>query len=804
MGNRLTAILDSLPETGIFVMEKKGTNLLYYNRRIKEVCQETEAGIDCGVVWKAVYGDSLFPDDAETGHKICYNTKFGRSTDVIAHEIMWDADTPAVAVVVIPHKSDYEERQGHEQIEKLYMSSLVTVFDECIIANLTADFYVNCQRDIMWTDIPELGEFDRENKKYSGLTVHPDDIEIFNASFSRDAMIRIFGEGKNRICKRLRRMMGDGVYHMVEFTAARIEQFSDECWCVLVYQDIQDEYMLEQKRNVEISQLATAAEVAYQMLISVNLTRNMYNIMGYEKSDITYAPDTGNFDQLVESGAAAVDSVFREEFLRKYSRKPLLEAFDKGVRNVSMELRRMGDDGQFHWIFIQAVRVDSPYTEDVMEITMIKNIDEERRIQEEYLEKERKAKLILEEALEKAEAANRAKGDFLSKMSHDIRTPMNAIMGMTCLAQHHLNDPDKLSEYLEKIEISSAHLLGLINEVLDMSKIENGKMELTEFKFDLCQLLQDVVLMVQPDIQKRRQKISVEIAKEIHSQVLGDGQRLRQVLVNVLENASKYTQPEGRISISLAELEEAESNMGTYRFVIEDTGIGIKKEFLNHIFEPFSRADDSRISKTAGTGLGLTIVRNVVHMMGGEIQVESEYGKGSRFTITLLFEKKNGGLPAEKKEGQELTDQFCDLKILLVEDNELNQQIAKEMLTILGPEVEVAENGQEALEMILRNPPFYYDLIYMDIQMPVMDGFEAAERIRNSGKERIKELPIIAMTANAFAEDVKKTKISGMNGHLSKPIDMDQLRKSLVQCVYWKRKNLKEDNFYYEEESLEN
>ena len=334
-----------------------------------------------------------------------------------------------------------------------------------------------------------------------------------------------------------------------------------------------------------------------------------------------------------------------------------------------------------------------------------------------------------------------------------------------------------------------------------MSKIESGNMELEEHEFDLHRLLDDVVSMVQPGIHDRNQKLSVTVKEGIHSQVLGDEQKLRQVLVNVVENASKYTGREGSINIRLSELEEAENEMGTYRFMIEDNGIGMKKEFIKHIFEPFSREDDSRISKTAGTGLGLTIVSNLIRMMGGEIRVESEYGKGSCFTITVFLMKKNRIGSEQKKDESLQEEDFSGMRVLLVEDNELNRQIAEEMLTILGPEVESAVNGREAVEMILNHPPLYYDLVFMDVQMPVMDGYEATERIRSSKKERIGELPIIAMTADAFTEDVKKTKMSGMNGHLSKPIDMGKLKKTLSQCISWKRRNLKNSSFYYNEET---
>lgn len=539
-----------------------------------------------------------------------------------------------------------EKKHNYQKIEQLYAESLVTVFDECIIANLSDDYYVNCQKDMMWTDIPERGEFGAENLRYASITVHPDDFAEFCAYFSREAMLRLFGEGKKQISRRLRRKTADGTWHMVEFTSARIKAPEDECWCVLVFRDINEEY-LQEKRQQEAEQ-----------------------------------------------------------------------------------------------------------------------------------ERERRSRELMSEALEKAEAASMAKSEFLSKMSHDIRTPMNAILGMTALAKIHLDDKKRLEDYLNKIEISGNHLLGLINEVLDMNKIESGKVELAEADFDLTDMVRDAVLMVQTSMKKKEQRLTVDIQEGINKVVRGDEQRLRQVLINLLDNASKYTGFCGKIRVTLREL-ESEGTSGTYRLVIEDNGIGMEKEYLERIFEPFSRADDSRISKITGTGLGMTIVWNTVKMMGGDIKVESEYGKGTRFTLTFYLIKSRSRDLRLKAPEVGISDNLDGMKILLVEDNEMNQQIAREMLTLLGTQVELANNGREAVEAIFEKPAYYYDMVFMDVQMPVMNGYEAAERIRESGLEGIDELPIIALTADAFSEDVIKTKKAGMNDHLVKPVSIDSLRTVL-------------------------
>ena len=599
----------------------------------------------------------------------------------------------------------------------------------------------------------------------------------------------MFTEGKKQITRRLRRRADNGSYRTVEFTAARIGNQEDECWCVLVFRDVQDELLLEQERNVEISQLATAAKAAYQMLIAVNLTQNTYHMVEYQRFPVKAPDPEGRFDELIEFEMEAVHPDYREEFRSKFTRKALTEAFQRGECILSMDVPHIGEDGIYHWNSTQVVKVESPYTHDLIEITLSRNIDEERRVQQETLEKERQAKLLLEDALKKAEKANKAKSDFLSRMSHDIRTPMNAIIGMTELAQLHIGDEEKQRDYLNKIASSGAHLLGLINEILDVSKIESGVMELSESPLNLRALAGEAAEMVRISMENSQQEFQVDIDESFDPWVMGDARRIRQVLVNILENASKYTGQRGKITFSVCEFKKEEQRTGTYRFIIEDTGIGMKPEYMEHIFEPFSRADDSRTSKVPGTGLGMTIVKNLISMMDGDIRVESEYGKGSRFTVTLCLDKcgNTGEAIQPAVSGPEAA--YRGLRVLLVEDNELNRQIASEMLKLLGVRVEMAENGREAVEAVCSHPALYYDAVFMDVQMPVMNGYEATREIRGSGMERIGELPIIAMTADAFAEDVKRARLSGMNGHLAKPVSIELLRGALSGCLDCKRKN---------------
>lgn len=788
----LMNLLDSLTETSVYVIEEESHRLLYFNERCRNTGRGRAAlGIRCDEVWPELCANCPLKmlGDRVSNHMVCYDPLLKLTVDVTANRINWEGRVPAVVITAAPHRLNFEEEQGFQKIRQMYASSLVTVFDECIIANLTRDYYVSCQKDVVWDDIPEQGNFGSENRKYAQKALHPDDLECFNENFSRESMLCMFTEGKKQITRRLRRRADNGSYRTVEFTAARIGNQEDECWCVLVFRDVQDELLLEQERNVEISQLATAAKAAYQMLIAVNLTQNTYHMVEYQRFPVKAPDPEGRFDELIEFEMEAVHPDYREEFHSKFTRKALTEAFQRGECILSMDVPHIGEDGIYHWNSTQVVKVESPYTHDLIEITLSRNIDEERRVQQETLEKERQAKLLLEDALKKAEKANKAKSDFLSRMSHDIRTPMNAIIGMTELAQLHIGDEEKQRDYLNKIASSGAHLLGLINEILDVSKIESGVMELSESPLNLRALAGEAAEMVRISMENSQQEFQVDIDESFDPWVMGDARRIRQVLVNILENASKYTGQRGKITFSVCEFKKEEQRTGTYRFIIEDTGIGMKPEYMEHIFEPFSRADDSRTSKVPGTGLGMTIVKNLISMMDGDIRVESEYGKGSRFTVTLCLDKcgNTGEAIQPAVSGPEAACR--GLRVLLVEDNELNRQIASEMLKLLGVRVEMAENGREAVEAVCSHPALYYDAVFMDVQMPVMNGYEATREIRGSGMERIGELPIIAMTADAFAEDVKRARLSGMNGHLAKPVSIELLRGALSGCLDCKRKN---------------
>ncbi len=542
----------------------------------------------------------------------------------------------------------------------------------------------------------------------------------------------------------------------------------------------------------------------------------------------------------------------------------------------------------------------------VEDITEIKRRDEESR-------------QALQVAFNTAEAANRAKSDFLSRMSHDIRTPMTAIIGLTAIMGTHLDDRDRIIDCLGKITSSSKHLLGLINEVLDMSKIESGKLVLSEAEFSLPTLVDDLLGIVQPTVNARHQELTVQLRDLVHEDVIGDSLRLQQVCVNILGNAVKYTGEGGHISLTISELPGKQPLLGEYVFMIEDDGMGMTPEFLERIFTPFERAGDERVSKIQGTGLGMSITRSIVQLMGGNITVESELGKGSRFTVHVSLKLQEVNEEAEERllglpvlvvdDDQVICESTCTLldelgmhgewvltgreavervvdhrdrgedffavildwkmpemdgletarairrevgpdvpiiilsaydwseieaeartagvnafivkplfksrlrgvfvnlisssapeeaanplraiqerdytgrRALLVEDNELNQEIAKEILEMSGLTVHIAGNGKEGVETFAQSPPGYYDIIFMDVQMPIMNGYEATRAIRALPREDAKEVPILAMTANTFSEDVQAALDAGMNQHIAKPLDMEQLTTAMERWL---------------------
>ncbi len=488
----------------------------------------------------------------------------------------------------------------------------------------------------------------------------------------------------------------------------------------------------------------------------------------------------GSTPQIEESLTRYIDRcVYAEdkEMLRwALSREQLIrELTEKGITYANY---RTVCNGGMRYFQMKAVRAGSwEHSRGV--VLGFRSVDEETR-------GEMEKKSLLENALAQANRANQAKSTFLSNMSHDIRTPMNAIIGFTTLAASHIDRKDQVEEYLKKIMTSGNHLLNLINDILDMSHIESGKIQLEERPCNLSELLQGLRSIVQMDVDAKEQTLDIKTVNLRNERVCCDQLRVNQVLLNLLSNAIKYTQPGGSIHLRLTEKPVAAENCSCYEFVVQDTGIGMSKAFVSHIFEPFERERNSTISGIQGTGLGMAITKNVVDMMNGTITVDSEQGVGTTVTVSFLLHLCAGtnapeeqGLRGERKDKEKRRKG----RILLAEDNELNQEIAVVILEEAGFTVEVAENGQVALDKLTASRSGYYQLVLMDLQMPVMGGFEATEKIRTLPDPGLASVPIIAMTANAFEEDKKEALKRGMNGHIAKPIDTDVLFETLDKIL---------------------
>ena len=482
-----------------------------------------------------------------------------------------------------------------------------------------------------------------------------------------------------------------------------------------------------------------------------------------------------------------------EDNIRRYVGKDVLDE-DKCLFDDICSIRqvkRIFFRKQMHYINYRVLRngrvrylqclLVKPDNEENEFAVAFKDINEEKKL--EIAQQQR-----LDEAVEEARRANRAKTVFLSNMSHDIRTPMNGIIGMTAIAASHVDDRERVLDSLRKIGMASKHLLNLINEVLDMSKIESGKVDLKDEPFNLAELVESLVSMMNPQIEARSHTLELQVEELEHRHVLGDSLRLQQVFTNLMGNSVKYTPDGGVLKLAVSEKSCDRAGCGCYEFVFEDNGMGMSEDYVQRIFEPFSRAEDQRVDKIQGTGLGMAITRSIVQMMDGDIQVESRLGEGTRFTVTVYLKLQEKGAENDGTDGTgwdssggdeslagiESLD-FSGRRALLVEDNDLNREIAMEILETVGLAVEEAADGKEAVQQVSQHGDGYYDIIFMDVRMPRMNGYDATCAIRAMEMSYCKTVPIVAMTADAFAEDVRAAKNAGMNEHVSKPLNFKHL-----------------------------
>ena len=789
-------LLDSLQTTGVYVIREDNHQILYFNRWVKDAAPGIALGMVCQELWESACANCPLRDMKRESKSMNCGTISGYSVDMTATKIMWQESIPAFMITVTPHAGGGEETK-------------------------------------------EIGGQNQKQKEEKEKEEEEEEVRILHSLGS--------------------------LFFAVYDIDLRAGTFR----------------MVTQR-----------GEVGNTLGTEVNYMEGMH----------VYSR---NF----------VHPECREEYEQKMDLANLRKKLNPAHPFVAVEYQRIkkesGEEPKENgWIRATVILSEYRNGQAVKAVYAAQDVTEVRQ-------KEEMEHRMLQEACDAANRANASKSEFLSRMSHDIRTPMNAIIGMTTIAESHLDDKERVLDCLNKITVSSKHLLSLINEVLDMSKIESGKIDLSEEEFNISDLIQNLLTMIRPNMQAKNHKIELNIAKVEHEDVIGDAMRLQQVFMNILGNAVKYTPPGGTLELEIVEKKSEIFGYGCYEFIFSDNGIGMSEEFVKKIFEPFSRAEDSRISKIEGTGLGMAIALNIVRMMNGDIHVESEVDEGSKFTVTVFLKQqdtevpdmehfvkqpvlvvdddmlaceaacailKDIGMESEwvmsgkeaverilkaRREGKEffavlldwqmpdmdgletagkirqeagtdipiiivsaydwsnveaeahqagidgfiskplfksrlvylfkkiagaetkkevsaeetLTSQdFKGKRILLAEDNELNREIAVEIIGSTGVAIECAEDGKQAVEIFKEKEAWYYDLIFMDVQMPVMNGYEATEAIRRLEREDAQQIPIIAMTANAFTEDMIASKKAGMNEHIAKPLNIEQLMKCMG---YW-------------------
>lgn len=759
-----------------------------------------------------------------------------------------------------------------------------------------------------------LGNYEEVLSKYIDTFVVPEDRDRIRESTGLSVLMEKVPEvGLYKLG--YRRIM-NGVISYYEMNTVKTVESSGTVTFILGMRDVDEEArrQLKQTKEMEVQrEIIEGLGSEYYSVLLVNPNTDTVTVYRAEEEDGKaigeYVRKQDNCWSKVILGYSEelVSDASRSEFLDKLS----LEHIQEDGEDYSFTYEKLTDDGI---IYLQA-RVSFVHEKDggLVAVVGTRNVDD-------LIKKERQQEWALQAAFDAAEAANRAKTDFLSNMSHDIRTPMNGIIGMTAIAAAHIDDKERIQDCLKKITQASKHLLSLINEVLDMSKIESGKVDLVEEEFNLSDLIDNLLTMTNAQIAEHQHELSVNISGVTHEAVVGDSLRIQKVFTNLMSNAVKYTPDGGKIKISISEKPCNQARVGCYEVIFEDNGIGMTEEFLGRIFEPFSRSnDDNHVNKVHGTGLGMTISRNIVRMMGGDIKVESKLGVGSRFTVTMYLKLQDAvvvqydkfvdldvlvadddalslesccgmlndlGMKAEgvssgaaaveqvvlhhqqkrdyfaciidwkmpdmdgiattrairKAVGKDVPiiiisaydwsdieqeartaganafiskplfrsrlvktfstlvgrDDFAEQEIpfvaletidlkgnraLLVEDNELNAEIAKEILEMTGLTVEHVVDGVEAVDKLAGCEDGYYDMVFMDIQMPRMNGYDAARAIRAMERRYCKQVPIVAMTANAFAEDVHAAKTAGMNEHIAKPLDLNTLAKILKKWI---------------------
>lgn len=543
---------------------------------------------------------------------------------------------------------------------------------------------------------------------------------------------------------------------------------------VMVFMTIQE--AVRSRRIKKADDTAHMLGDSFYAIYRVNFVDGTYETFKTYDNLQSNMPRCGAYTLLLQAISAVVRPDTFQALETNFSLESIRQRVSQNVADYGGDYQRRFDD-VYRWVNIRTLYDPERTPNEV--ILCFRDVDEEKRRELQHM-------IILQEALDAAQKSTKAKSEFFSRMSHDMRTPLNAILGYCNLAEKIREggneDKDKIWDYLKKIEFAGDQMLGLVNDILELSRMEAGKHRLDQKELNLEKLLNDIAGLFRDRAQNegKTMQVSIDFQKAM---VMGDEKQISQIVNNLLSNALKYSDPGDTIRLEARQFDFQEHSK--YQIVVEDTGIGMSPEFLEHLFEPYSRETTFSPRPTVGTGLGMAIVKSLVQQMSGEISVDSTLGKGSRFTVTLPLEtvrRENPPIPSGQT-GRECTFEWSRRKILVAEDNELNREIISAMLEQLGAQVLTAVNGVEAVRLFRASPLNSIDAILMDMQMPEMDGCEAASAIRALSREDADSVPIIAVTANAFAEDISRTTKAGMNDHVSKPIDLAVLSQTMQRLI---------------------
>jgi signal transduction histidine kinase/ActR/RegA family two-component response regulator len=689
------------------------------------------------------------------------------------YEIPETDEKRAVIMVFDLDKEEVEEEKSrrraarYDDVLKLLEESYYRIF----FVNLTWDFYEKVRGDIEIEEVfptPDEGIFTEQVVQSSAKYIYSEDIDKYVDFLSRDNLFALYNSGITESEVEVRRI-NRGIKCWIAVKVFFIRTDERDRKCVVTFQDIDKIKHSEMENRVNSQQYGIAMSASYDRLFEVNLEDDKIWSIIPGPNGITRSILACCFSEYNERGMERVCMEDYALFERYLSPRNLA----KTNKNGSYFEGRVADkQGEFIWwaYTIRKIVMD----DQQRYMIYIKNVDRTKREDE-------KTRAILKTAMITAQEANRAKSDFLARMSHDIRTPMNGIMGMTDIALHSLDSPDKIEDCLKKIEVSSNFLLTLINDVLDMSRIESGRMEISNKDANLQELFQSIFDMMEPQARKNEMTLDYYYDEKLSKFYFTDALKIRQIMLNLLSNSIKYAGRGKQIVMKASLLQRKEK--GDYiEIIVKDNGKGMHKEFLEKIYLPFEQEHPEKTGDLQGTGLGMSIVNQIVHMMDGTIHVESQPGQGTTTIIRMSLQ------PVQNQNAKwEQTEQDTDLngrRILLVEDNELNMEITHAILERGGLAVEEAENGEIAWRKFVGSDSGYFDAILMDIQMPVMNGYEATKAIRESKHPQAQTIPILALSANAFQEDVDKSLQSGMNDHLSKPVDWKEIKKSLGRFLH--------------------